>query len=90
MEQQQQSTGEPVKQAHTEGQQLVGITFNPSMDPRVDKLKALFAEAADILFADAATPGDKNYRYNLTKGRALGDIMTAFAMSVKLVTLQYL
>jgi len=34
------------------GERTVGITFNPSFDPRVDKVKALFAEAIDLMYGD--------------------------------------
>ena len=32
----------------TYGQKAVGLTFNPSGDPRVQKLKELFAEIIDV------------------------------------------
>lgn len=31
------------------GEELVGINFNPGGNPKVDRLKAIFAEAADIV-----------------------------------------
>ena len=34
------------------GDKLVGKTFNPSRDPRVDELKALSAKMIDIVKAD--------------------------------------
>lgn len=33
----------------TYGQKLVGVTFNPSQDPDVAKVKQLFAELIDML-----------------------------------------
>lgn len=33
----------------TFGQKAVGVTFNPSGSPRVDKLKSLYAEIIDVL-----------------------------------------
>lgn len=33
----------------TFGEKAVGLTFNPSNDPRVDKVKKLYAEVIDML-----------------------------------------
>jgi len=40
----------------TAGEVAVGLTFNPSGDERVAKLKALFAEAFDIV--EQSVPAD--------------------------------
>jgi hypothetical protein len=34
--------------AMTYGEKAVGMTFNPSRDPKVDEIKALFAQIIDI------------------------------------------
>jgi hypothetical protein len=35
-------------QTHTYGEQAVGLTFNPSGDPKVTQLKQLYAQIIDI------------------------------------------
>lgn len=74
------------------GQQLVGLTFNPSGDEKVNRVKEICAELADIVMADHSTkyPGDSYapYIYNLIKGKALGEILSAQMNVVKLLTLK--
>ena len=74
----------------TFGQRLAGVSFNPSKDANVDRLKALFAEAADIVQNhQQKTDKEVDYLYNLVKGNALREILNAQMNAVKLVTLQY-
>lgn len=67
----------------TFGEKLVGKTFNPSGDDKVARLKALFAEAADIVNDHEST---NTYVGNLIKGSALREIMNAQMGAVKHVT----
>ena len=69
------------------GQQLVGLTFNPSGDDKVNKAKQLCAELANLV-QDNPAP-DPTYLYNLVKGKALGEILSAQMLVVKLLTLKY-
>jgi hypothetical protein len=53
-----QVTGYDRKEADSYGKRLVGFTFNPSGDPKVAKLKMLFAEIVDICADDLAALSD--------------------------------
>lgn len=70
-------------------QRLVGLTFNPSKDEKVDKAKQLCAELASLVVADAEATETPDYLYNLVKGKALGEILSAQMLVVKLLTLKY-
>ena len=75
----------------TEGEIAVGMTFNPSGDEKVAKLKQLFAEAFDIVeqsvpAADGTIP---TARKRKMRDAALYEIVTAQMWSVKVVTLKY-
>lgn len=69
------------------GEQLVGVSFNPSKNPDVDKAKALCAELADLV-ADNTREQPVSCSYNLIKGKALGEILSAQMLAVKLLTFQ--
>lgn len=73
----------------TDGMKLVGINFNPSGDEKVNKAKQLCAELADLVMEDAALQSQPSYLYNLVKGKALGEILSAQMLAVKLLTLKY-
>ena len=73
------------------GEKLVGINFNPSSDTKVDRVKALCAELADIvneevgvINEDSATALQKTL-FNHT----IGEILNAQMNIVKLITLKY-
>lgn len=71
------------------GQRLMGVDFNPSKDPRVDKVKASLAEIADMVNEDATSRGSSgDYIYNLIKGNALRELLNAQMNVVKLLTLK--
>lgn len=74
-------------QSLTFGEQLAGVSFNPSKDAVVDEVKRRFAEIADLVNEQ----GDKNstYLFNLIKGNALREILNAQMNVVKLLTLKY-
>jgi hypothetical protein len=71
----------------TFGQRLMGINFNPSKDPKVDKVKALMAEVADIVESNVLD-GEQDYLYNLVRGIALKELLLAQMSAVKLLTLK--
>lgn len=73
----------------TFGERLVGKTFNPSFDTKVDRIKEICAELADIIEDDWISKKDHSYVYNLVKGKALGSILEAQMCAVKLITLKY-
>lgn len=74
----------------TPGQKAVGITFNPSGDETVNRLKTLFAEVFDIV--EKSVPADDGTiptaRKRKMRDAALHEIITAQMWSVKVVTLK--
>lgn len=76
-------------EAMTFGMQLVGITFNPSGDAKVNKAKELCAQLADLVNDNQSSEGTTTYLYNLIKGKALAEILSAQMLAVKLLTLKY-
>jgi hypothetical protein len=55
----------------TFGQKAAGVSFNPSKDPSVDKIKGLFAEIIDLCHDEVESlhnggdkNGDKRYYFN--------------------------
>ena len=71
------------------GMQLVGITFNPSGDEKVNKATQLCAELANLVMDDLKPGAQPSYLYNLIKGKALGEVLSAQMLVVKLLTLKY-
>ena len=67
----------------TAGQQAVGLTFNPSGDPTVLKLKELYAEIIDILNDDRGQNRDERARLASV---AITEAQTAQMWAVKAVT----
>lgn len=70
----------------TFGEQLVGITFNPSNNLRVQRVKELCAELAEILHDDAGRSNDWPLHKTLYN-HALGEILNAQMNVVKVITL---
>ena len=72
------------------GEKAVGLTFNPSGDERVDKLKSLFAEAFNIV--EQSVPADDGTILTARKRKmrdgALHEILTAQMWAVKVITLK--
>lgn len=71
--------------ALTFGERLVGITFNPSNDDKVAKLKSLFAEAANIINEDHITHME-DFTRNILFNHTVGELLNAQMNCVKLVT----
>lgn len=75
----------------TAGEVAVGTSFNPSADPKVTELKALFAKAFDIVEQSIpeANGSIENARQRKMRDLALGAILTAQMWAVKIATLKY-
>jgi len=75
----------------TAGEIAVGMTFNPSGDEKVAKLKELFAQAFDIV--EQSVPADDDTiptaRKRKMRDSALHEIISAQMWAVKVVTLKY-
>lgn len=75
----------------TAGERAVGMTFNPSGDEKVAKLKELFAAAFDIV--EQSVPADDGTiptaRKRKMRDAALHEIVSAQMWAVKVVTLKY-
>lgn len=79
---------EPVLGELSFGERLVGKTFNPSSDPKIDKVKALCAELADILNAEATDLEERPLK-KLLFDKTVGDILDAQMNLVKVITFKY-
>lgn len=81
----QKLTGE---QSFSFGQKLVGLTFNPSGDLKVQRAKELCAELADLLQDHMSSKESwplEQQLYNHT----IGEILNAQMNVVKVLTLKY-
>jgi hypothetical protein len=68
----------------TYGQKLVGLTFNPSGDPKVAKIKQLYADIIDELHTlrEQTTDAEKKRHYSI----AITEAQTAQMWAVKAIT----
>jgi hypothetical protein len=73
----------------TFGEKLVGLSFNPSGDEKVNKVKQLCAELMDVLYNDIPEDGDRTYLQDTLFNKSVGDILNAQMTAVKLLTLKY-
>lgn len=69
----------------TFGEQAVGLSFNPSGDEKVTKLKRLYAEIIDTLSDGNLDNGASDLRGRIL-GRAINDALGAQMWAVKAVT----
>lgn len=67
------------------GDLLVGRSFNPSDDARVDRVKEICSELAEIL-KESYTTSDKNPVTSILFDQAVGAIVSAEMLVVKVVT----
>lgn len=67
----------------TYGEQAVGLSFNPSSDEKVTKLKQLYAEVIDILNDDRGENRDERARLSSV---AITEAQTAQMWAVKAIT----
>lgn len=74
--------------AMTFGEQLVGISFNPSLDDKVARAKRLCAELADLINEDYEDKPVTRLHATLFN-HAIGEILNAQMNVVKVLTLKY-
>jgi hypothetical protein len=72
----------------TFGEKLVGLTFNPSNDPKVQRAKELCAELADLLNDHNDNQPQSQFSQRLFS-HAVGEILNAQMNVVKVLTLKY-
>ena len=72
----------------TFGEKLVGLTFNPSGDQTVYRVKEICAELADLLNYHA-DPNSERPLCRLLFDKAIGDILDAQMNVVKVLTFKY-
>ncbi len=73
----------------TFGEQLVGVTFNPSNDDKVTKAKKLCAELADLLNDYNEAKEQKTQNSQRLFSHAVGEILNAQMNVVKVLTYQF-
>jgi len=69
------------------GEQLVGLSFNPSNDPKVQRAKELCAELADLLHEHVESKSVNTALELVLYDKAKGDILDAQMNVVKVLTL---
>ncbi len=72
----------------TFGEKLVGITFNPSGDPKVQRVKELCAELANLV-SDEYNSRENTYLVKVLYDHTLVEILNAQMNAVKLLTFKY-
>ena len=77
----------------TAGEKAVGITFNPSNDPKVQEVKELFAKAFNMVEQSVDVNKLETPDYSVARSRkmrdsALENIITAQMWAVKVLTLK--
>jgi hypothetical protein len=77
-----------IKNEFTFGQKLVGLNFNPSGDPRVQRIKTICAELADIIEAHNKNIKSGNDISYIVLNSAISKILEAQMMAVKFITLK--
>ena len=70
------------------GQKLVGLTFNPSGDSKVNRIKELAAEMADLI-TEVNNQQESSYLSSTFYGGAVRRILDAQMYSVKFLTNKY-
>lgn len=73
----------------TFGEKLVGMTFNPSGDPNIQKAKELCAELADMIYNDYAAKEEVTDFYDYLYEHSVGEILNAQMNVVKLLTFKH-
>lgn len=73
----------------TFGQSLVGLNFNPSNDPKVQRAKELCAELADLVFKENEILDLNNSVKHHLLHHTYGEILNAQMNVVKVLTLKY-
>lgn len=73
----------------TFGEKLVGLTFNPSGDEKVQRAKEICAELADLVYEDLANEEVISHLKSQLYEHAIGEILNAQMNVVKVLTLKY-
>lgn len=73
----------------TFGEKLVGLTFNPSGDERVNRAKEICAELADLIYQDYDDREEVTDFYDYLYEHAVGEILNAQMNAVKVLTFKY-
>ena len=73
----------------TFGEQLVGISFNPSSLPDVDRVKTICAELADIVETNRRIPDQNTSMKELLFPGIMNSILEAQMNAVKYLTLKF-
>jgi hypothetical protein len=73
----------------TFGEKLVGLTFNPSGDDKVQRAKELCAELADLIYKDYDNKEEVSDFYDYLYEHTIGEILNAQMNVVKLLTFKY-
>lgn len=73
------------------GEKLVGLTFNPSGDDKVNRAKQLCAELADLVNENCPPEEDQwnDYVKRMLRDHAFTTILDAQMNAVKVLTLKY-
>lgn len=71
----------------TFGEQLVGLTFNPSGDPKVQRAKELCAELADLVKPEMNATASPLKR--MLSEHTIGEILNAQMNVVKVLTFKH-
>lgn len=73
----------------TFGEKLVGLTFNPLGDEKVQRAKELCAELADLIYKDYEVKEEITDFYDYLYEHTVGEILNAQMNVVKLLTFKY-
>lgn len=73
----------------TFGEELVGLTFNPSDDDKVSKAKKLCADLVDLVQSCRNEQREPTPLENQLYNHTIGEILNAQMNVVKLLTLKY-
>jgi len=71
------------------GEQLVGLNFNPSALPNVDRVKTICAELADIVESNRRIPDQNTSLKELLYPGIINSILEAQMNAVKYLTLKF-
>ena len=72
----------------TYGEKAVGLTFNPSNDPKVDEIKKLYAQIIDLLSKENPINSETSLKGRIL-GRAINNAMGAQMWAVKAITYKF-
>lgn len=71
------------------GEKLAGVSFNPSNDPKVDTAKRLCAQLGDLVHGHYHSKETSGLLETQIYNHAIGELLNAQMVIVKLLTLKY-